>query len=380
MAINWNHLAREGTLTFEMVSPNDKTQVYKELEGVILSGSSLSAAYYTDTRTSGKLKVLGDSYMSYRNSFIRITYEIPSIKHKRVLGTYLVRNDNGVYENGAWVYELELQSMLYGLSAEKCYAPLTFAKGAYVMGAAHLLVEKSAGGKVVYADNATEAANSVFPQPLVLESGSTVLARLYDVCKVANVRLDVGPNAEVTFEDYVSPADKASTTTIDVSAANGLSMDGVELSTNWHEMVSVAAATYKYTVQTKGADGKTTSTQQEYNGYATIGSAHHNQSERGWTVTRFETYTDEEHPTQEMADKKALELLERNSKELVEWKLSTMYIPLWESDVVDLVIPSGPYKGKRKCLVKNVELELEHMTMELTLKETASGDDEEDEK
>ena len=376
MAINWNHFAREGTLTFHMVSPNDKSQVYGELDGVILGGSSLSASYYTDTRTSGKLTVLGDSYMPYRNSFIRITYEVPSIGHRRVLGTYLVRNDNGRYENGAWVYELELQSMLYGLSTELGYAPLTFATGAKVMDAAHLIVSKAAGGKVKYADNTSDATNKTFPQPLVLETGSSQLARLYDVCKAANVRLDVGPSAEGTFADYVEPSKRASTMTIRVDDLLGFSMDGVELSTNWHEMASVAAVTYKYTVQTKGADGKTESVQKEINAQATIGNVHQNQANRGWTVTSFETLSDVENPTQAMADQKAKENLEKNSKELVEWKLSTMYVPLWEGDVVDFVVPSGPYKGTRKCLVKNVELELEHMTMELTLKETASGDEE----
>ena len=49
-------------------------------------------------------------------------------------------------------------------------------------------------------------------------------------------------------------------------------------------------------------------------------------------------------------------------------------------DVVELVIHDGmaDYTGARKCLVKTCELDLGAMTMALTLKETASGDEEGD--
>ena len=50
--------------------------------------------------------------------------------------------------------------------------------------------------------------------------------------------------------------------------------------------------------------------------------------------------------------------------------------PSSEGDVVELIIRYGPkeYIGIRKCFVKEIEVELEHMTMHMTLKETASGD------
>ena len=46
--------------------------------------------------------------------------------------------------------------------------------------------------------------------------------------------------------------------------------------------------------------------------------------------------------------------------------------------MVELNIPDGEkaYRGVRKCLVKNLDIELRHMTMTATLKETASGDEE----
>ena len=46
--------------------------------------------------------------------------------------------------------------------------------------------------------------------------------------------------------------------------------------------------------------------------------------------------------------------------------------------MVSLVVPDGEerYRGARKCLVKSVDLALDTMQMKLTLKETASGDEE----
>ena len=46
--------------------------------------------------------------------------------------------------------------------------------------------------------------------------------------------------------------------------------------------------------------------------------------------------------------------------------------------MVELIVHDGleDYQGARKCLVKTCELELGTMTMKLTLKETASGDEE----
>ena len=376
MALDWRDLRREGRLTFEMVSPNDTSQVYGELEGVELSGSSLSAAYYTDTRTSGKITVVGEGY-KYRQSFIRVTYSIPSWGFTRVLGTYLVKNDDGKRENGAWVYELELQSMLYGLSTEKGVQPWTLAKGADAIKTIRQIVGAAANGKVKLKEH--DVKPHKLSQPLVLEYGSTVLARLYDLCKVSGNRIDVDGYAGVTLSRYVEPDKRTPTLTIDLSDPRGIAQDGVELSTNWHEMVSVAAVSYKYTAQTT-TDGKTESVQREVNGWATISrSEHQSQSNRGWTVTSFESLSDVENPTKAMADKKAKENLAKASREQVEWRLTTMFIPVWEGDVVNLVVPDGmsAYRGTRKCLVKAVELDLEYMTMELTLKETASGDDEE---
>lgn len=382
MAIDWRDLRRELVVTAQMVSPSNPNEVYGEISGVDLSGSSVSAAYYTDTRTSGRLSVVGGGY-TRRGAYVRLTCQAPSIGHTRVLGTYLVTKDDAKRANGEWTYDLTLQSVLYGLSQELCVAPWSLSKGASAVSAMKTLVHNAGGGKVACVDLGTKAYK--LSQPLVLESGSSVLARIFDLCEMSGNRVDVDPMGQVTLARYVSPASKAASLTIDLSDPRGIAHDDLTLTTDWHEMVSVAAVTYRYTEQVKVTDSskkqgyRTDSVQKEINGWANVSAkAHMSQSIRGWTKTKFETVSEMKPATKAQADKLAKELLNRNSKELVEWQLTTTYLPIWEGDVVNLVVPDGmaAYRGTRKCLVKAVELDLGSMDMRLTLKETASGDDE----
>lgn len=89
--VDWADQTRLDVLTFQMVSPTNIEQVYGELDGVDLSGSSLTAAYYTDTRTSGRLKVVGGNWR--RGSMIRVIHAVPEWNYKAELGTYIVTDD-----------------------------------------------------------------------------------------------------------------------------------------------------------------------------------------------------------------------------------------------------------------------------------------------
>ena len=85
MAIDWRDQTRKDVITFQMVTPTNVDKVYGELEGVDLSGSSLTASYYTDTRTSGKVRVVGGNWV--RGSMIRVIHSIPEWNYKKELGT-----------------------------------------------------------------------------------------------------------------------------------------------------------------------------------------------------------------------------------------------------------------------------------------------------
>lgn len=371
MALDWKDQTREDRLTFLMVSPTNLNEVYGELDGVDLSGSSLEAAYYTDTRTSGTLSVVGDGWIR-GSSLIRVVHEIPSWGWKRTLGTYIVSADSDSRSNGMWSSELTLQSMLYGLSTDKLVRPWTIAKNAMAlkamrdcMNAAHYNYSIVSG-----------AADYRIKTPQVMESGTSRLACLYSLCTMAGDRLDVDGNGRVLVSKYVEPASKVPSFRIDLSDPRGIAFDDLGRSTDWLSQPTTVAVSFKYS-DTVNKGGKSNTVQREINAYAQVSTSWHQaHGYRGYTVTDFRSLSELEPKTAAHAQQIAKTYLAQTAPELVTWELTTTYLPVWEGDVVELVVHDGRkrYQGIRKCLVRNLELDLSNMTMHLTLKETASGD------
>lgn len=370
MALDWKDLTREDKLTFLMVSPTNLNEIYGELDGVDLSSSSLDAEYYTDTRTSGSLTVVGDGWI--RGSLIRVVHSVPAWGWTRTLGTYIVTNDEAKRENGVWKYELTLQSMLFGLSTDLLVRPWTVAKNAMAIKAMRDCLNAAA-----FKHTIVSGANDYkLKTPQVMESGTSRLACLYSLCTMANDRLDVDGNGCVTVSKYVNPASKVPSARIDLSDPRGVAFDDLTRSTDWLQMVDIAAVSFKYSDSVKKGN-KTETVQREINAYAKVSSSMHQaHAQRGYTVTDFRSVSELTPQTTAQAQKLANQYLKENAPELVEWELTTTYLPVWEGDVVELVVHDGmeQYKGIRKCLVKGVSLDLGSMTMALTLKETASGD------
>lgn len=370
MALDWKDQTREDRLTFLMVSPTNLNDVYGELDGVDLSGSSLEAAYYTDVRTSGTLAVVGDGWV--RGSLIRVVHEVPSWGWKRTIGTYIVTDDSASRTSGVWHYDLTLQSMLYGLSTDRLPRPWTVAKNAMALKAMRECMDAAAYAYVIDSG----AVDYKVKTPQVMESGTSRLSCLYSLCSMAGDRLDVDGDGRVRVAKYVKPSSKVPVATIDLTDPRGVALDDLSRSTNWFQMVDIVAVSFKYS-DTTTKNGKTTTVQKEITAQARVSSSlHQHHRQRGYTVTDFRSLTELSPQTAARAQQLANQYLKEDAAELVTWEVTTTYLPLWEGDVVDLVVHDGmaSYRGTRRCLVRNVELDLSNMTMHLTLKETASGD------
>lgn len=361
MAYDWRDLSRRDVLTFEMVSPTSIDQVYGELEGVDLSSSTLTAAYYTDTRTSGSLKVVNSNWV--RGSMIRVIHEIPEWGYRNELGTYIVTNDSAERENGVWVTELTLNSRLFGLSTDKHPRTWTIATNARALKA---ITDSLKASGCPYTTSG--AKDKTYKSAVVVEPGTARLSALFDMANASGNRLDVDGHGRVTVKAAVSPSGKVPSWRIDLSDPRGVAVDGLSRSTDWLQMANVAVVNHKYT------DKKS---EKEIVGIARASSSlHQSHAQRGYTVTNFQSVSELSPKTQARAQALANEALAKDSRELIEWELSTTYLPIWEGDVVELVVHDGDelYRGVRKCLVKSLDLDLGHMTMNLTLKETSSGD------
>ena len=361
--MDWHDLARTDRVVVEQLNPTNLDATMGELDGVDLSGSSLSWGYYVDTRVTGQLRVVGEGWR--RGTMLRVTHRVDEWGWSRELGTFIVTNDSATREGGAWAYDLELQSVLYGLSTDLLVRPWAIAANAKALTAARQIVE--AAGRQLVTDGANDYA---LKGAKVIESGTSRLSALFALADMANDRLDVDGHGRVTLERYVPPASKVPTLAIDLTDPRGVAMDGVTRSTDWLAMPNVAAVRYRYD---KGGR------QYEINASATIDATSPlSSTARGYTVTDFRDLMAMSPATAARAQQLARQYLAADSAEHVEWQLSTTYLPVTAGDVVELVVHDGEdaYRGSRHCLVKTVELDLGTMTMALTLKETAAGEEE----
>ena len=384
MAIDWRDQTHEHRVRYQMVSQTNLDDVWGELGGVDPSGSSIEAAYYTDTRTSGKLSVYGEHWI--RGSFIRVTDEIPDLGYSRELGTYIVTKDDASLEGGIWHYDLELHSMLKGLSEDRLTQPWSIAKGAsaldcmkgVLLGSGMHSMRKVLGildhpgdAQVEVDDSLAEDVRATTAQ--IMQAGRSRLECLYALAKMSHNRVDVNPHGNIVVAKRVSPGSRSPKFRIDLADERGVSLYGtLSRSSDWLELPDVVAIEHKYTDKS----GKKSEQRTVY-GEARLSSSHaRSTARRGYSVVSFESVKEMAPKTAQRAHEMAKQRLAEQSTELVEWELQTVYLPLWEGDVVELVVHDGDprYQGVRKCLVKQVEIELQHMTMRLTLKETASGD------
>lgn len=365
--MDWKDLNRTDKIIVQQVSPSGLDDVIGELDGVDLSRASLDAAYYSDTRTSGKIDVMGDGWE--RGSFIRIIHEVPEWGYSHELGTYIVTDDAAERSNGAWRYSLTLQSMLYALDLDKLVRPWTIAKNAMALKVAQQVI-----GQTNFQLVTAGARDYKHKTTSVMESGTSRLSSLFSLCKLANNRLDVDGHGRIVIPAYVNPADKTPVWRIDLSDPRGIALDGLSRSTNWLEMPDIVAVSHKYSATT---NGKTV--EREINATATVGgTAHQAKAVRGYSIVDFREISDMSPQTAARAQQLASSYLNADLREHIEWELTTAYLPIWEGDVVELIVHDGDadYQGTRKCLVKSISLDLQPLRMKLTLKETSSGDDE----
>lgn len=358
-----SHEASEGDIEVTMVSQNNLDTGYGVLDDVVLDGSTITGSYYSDTRTSGKLKYMNDGWI--RGSFIRVKYSIPAFNYTKVFGTYLATDDPATRKNGAWTTSLTLQNAgLYSISTEIAKDPWTVAKNGKVRTAIQQILSKV---NRPYIDSASNDYSMT--SPIVLESGKSILEWIYALTAIANLRIDTDGNGRITIQNYIEPSNKSPIFRIDLEDARGVSLDNLQRSTDYLSVPGRAVVSYKYT-ETKQVNGKSTSIEHEITGSADA-TGYASPASRGYVITDYHSVTELTPATTAKATSLAQEYIKENSKEQVEWQLSTLYLPIWEGDVVELYIHDGPdrYQGVRKCLVKSVEFYLDTKQMDLTLKE-----------
>lgn len=373
-ALDWTDASKVNRVRVLMVDPRDPSRVLGELKGVNLAASTIDCGYYSDTRTSGKVAVLGDGWI--RGSMLRIVHEIPEWGYSNVIGTYIVTDDGASRNAGAWHYDMTLQSRLYGLSTDLLNAPWTIAANAYAETVMHQIIDGADYYRLVGAPSIYR-----FKTPQLLDTGTSRLSALFAMTNASRSRLDVSPMGDVTVEPYVEPKARTPKLRIDLQSSKGVASGALTRKTDWLMMPDEAVVSYKWTETTSGGPQGSQTIQREIHGSATVWQqAHQHRANRGFRVTDFVEVRDLQPATAMRAQQLAREHLDRDSNESIEWELTTLYLPIWEGDVVELLIPDGQegYTGLRKCLVKSVSLQLDGaMPMKITLREVSNVEEEE---
>lgn len=363
--IDWRDLDRTERIRFVQVAPTDLETEWGELEGVDLGHATIETAYYSDTRERGAVSVVGDGWR--RGSFLRVYLDIPEWGYTRAIGTYIVTGQRSRLERGAWIHDLELQSILKGLATERLPRPWAIAANA---SAKKAMADNLAAAQRPWHD--LGALDAKLKSPTVMETGTTRISALFALTNATRNRLDVDPMGYVTIAPYTVPSAKAPLFEFDLADPRGVMEDSLELSTDWLELPDQVIVAHKYS---ETAGGKTYQREIDAVALAPTGS-HRSRAVRGYTVSDFRSVDDMQPRTAKRAQELADQYLARDGVEQVEWAIRCHYIPLRGGDVVDLAVPSGDYAGRRRCLVKTTSLSLGDMAMSIGLKETASGDEE----
>lgn len=356
-----SHVGSEGEVIVIQVSQNNLDQAYGILDGVILDNLSVTGSYDSDTRTSGSLTYKGDDWI--RGAFLRIEYDVEKYEYRRTIGTYVAVEDPATYKKGYVSTKLKLQSAgLYTLSTEILPQPWSLSQGASVRTAMHQILNNS---NRPYRDTATN--DTYVSDAIVLEDGKSVLEWLYALSAIANVRIDTDGEGYVTIKNYEDPNNISASYLINFLDSRGMAQDGLTRTTDYLSIPGRAVVTYKYTTTEDG-----TSLEHLITGTADVESGFASPASRGYVITDYHSESDMSPATNERATQLARQYLTENTAENVEWELTTIYFPIWEGDVVDLYIETGPprYQGIRHCIVKSIDINFGDMTMGLTLRET----------
>lgn len=358
MSIDWRDQRRRDRIVVQRVSAADLGTPLGELEGVVLAGSTVEGSYYSDTRTSAKLNVWGGAWSP--GEYVRIIHQVPDEGWARELGTYIVTDREGERERGAWSTPLTLQSMLYGLSLDALPRPWTVAANAMASKAMAQIMDQSVHA---WSDLGGDYR---FKSARVLDAGTTRLAAMYELAKLAGSRLDVDGHGTITAERYTAPREKAAVWRFSLEEARGIVEGPVSFSSDLLEIPDTVAVAHRFNAA--GRD-------QAVYGSATVGATSPLAAQaRGYRIVDFRDVSDMTPETAARAQQLAGQYLAAGTAERIEWELRCAYVPIWEGDAVELEVPDGPYPGIRHALVKGIAIDLATLAMRLTLKETTGED------
>lgn len=347
--IDWKDASRVDAIHVMMVDPHNLDTIRGELSNVILDGCSITQGYNTDTRISGKVKVLDSNYI--QGSWLRINHEVPAAGYKNELGTFVVTKPSDSWDTGAHTTEYELQSTLWTMSKDLCPYHYSIGAGAFALDAFDRICQVTGHAFVHLAG----ANNTRYSDAKVYEMGGNYLSMLFDICDASNNRLDVDGHGRVTVEKYVNPREKTPAWELDCDDPQTLVLaESITRDSSEADAAGRSIVTYSSNDVDIFASADATS------------SSPYSAAQRGYTLASLHQVSDMSPATKTRAQELADEYLKTDMQSTVEWKVSALYFPCRIGETLNFVIDGV----RHFCLIKSIDpIDLSKMTLTLTLKE-----------
>lgn len=333
MSIDWNDSARLDRLAFEQIDPNDLDSSRGWLDGAVRRGSSVTYAYYSDTRAGGQLEVADSNYVE--NSLVRVHHYVDAWGYHAELGTFFVADSDLSYRHGAYFGTLYLKSRLAAMDDDRWTRHYSIARGRYAKAVLEAIFDEEGLSHRIAAgvrDYRYAAAN-------VYEFGERVLTTAFEVCDKAQARLGVDGHGTVTVDPYVAPSARTPV---------------------WEYGPENVVGPVKVTTSALAVPGRVgvihkTPDDAEITAYADVpASSPAARSRRGRRITEIVDLADMSPATYERAGQIARERIANATSEGAEYEFDALYSPRREGDAVELLLG-----GERlRCMVKTLDVSL----------------------
>lgn len=343
--IDWADPKRTDVIHFQMVDPNNLDSVFGDIEDVQLGSSSLTYGYYTDTRSSSRITFLrGNNYV--RNAWIRIVHEVPAAGYVNELGTFIPVSPNVDY-NGAVTESLDLQSPIWGLTNDLTPASFSLGKGTSFVAAFERICNTCGRPYILQNPNDFIAGKAV-----VYEPGTSYLDILFDISGSTNNRIDLDGHGRITLSPLIDMRYQSPSWELDVDDPRSV----------------VIQNTVKMEPGSDEIPNRTIVVSDSYIGIADLpAGSEYSAAQRGYV--KAEKYSGTGIKSSAQVAALAQSYLDGFAK-VTQWSIETMYFPAKCGETVLFTIDGE----KHTCMIQSIDpVNLETMTMKITLREVANG-------
>lgn len=365
--MDWTDTGYSYHVEVSVVSQVDVDNTFDTLDGVILSGLTISQNYYSDSRIQGKVTTIvreGESDGYVENARLRITLTIPDRDWSEELLTGYVSDIDEQVENGMTKRTYSIEGTIWGLLDHKIKSPIIIGKGATLINAWCKILDYNTKMQHTHKD----AVDHNFGSNIIYEAGSALSTVLFELSSGYD-RMDSDGHGRLTLSKYTAPSKRSSSGFIDMHDIKGLALYPLSKSSSKWEAPGRAIVTATKTVTSGGK-----SSQQVIVGSYDAPASHFTSlSSRGWLKAKTDSYNGtSENPTKSELDA----IAKKNWKDAqdvgLSWTMPSVFKNYKAGEIYDFIVPSAMGTvgfESHKVLITAVNTNFESMTQELSFKE-----------